>query len=54
MIKWLRENGSHDQLINDLPFAIWVKRQSEEDFGLLNRIYSMVMSITKGDNIILD
>jgi len=54
MIKWLRENGSHDQLIDDLPFAIWVKRQSEEDPDLLNRIYSMVMSITKGDNIILD
>jgi hypothetical protein len=54
MIKWLRENGSHDQLINDLPFAIWVKSQSEEDSGLLNRIYSMVMSITKGDRIILD
>ncbi len=54
MIKWLRENGSHDQLIDDLPFAIWVKRQSEEDPDLLNRIYSMVMSMTKGDNIILD
>jgi hypothetical protein len=54
MIKWLRENGSHDQLIDDLPFAIWVKRQSEEDPNLLNRIYSMVMSMTKGDNIILD
>lgn len=54
MIKWLRENGSHNQLINDLPFAIWVKRQSEEDPDLLNRIYSMVMSITKGDKIILD
>lgn len=54
MIKWLRENGSHDQLIDDLSFAIWVKRQSEEDPDLLNRIYSMVMSMTKGDNIILD
>ena len=54
MIKWLRENGSHNQLIDDLPFAIWVKRQSEEDPDLLNRIYSMVMSMTKGDNIILD
>jgi len=54
MIKWLRENGSHNQLIDDLPFAIWVKRQSEEDPDLLNRIYSMVMSITKGDYIILD
>ena len=31
MIKWVRENGSHDQLIDDLSFAIWVKRQSEED-----------------------
>jgi len=45
MIKWIRENGSYDQLINDLPFAIWVKRQTEEDPDLLNRIYSMVMSI---------
>jgi len=54
MIKWLRENGSHDQLIDDLPFAIWVKRQSEEDPDLLNRIYSMVMSMTKGNNIILE
>lgn len=54
MIKWLRENGSNDQLIDDLPFAIWVKRQSEEDPDLLNRIYSMVMSITKGDKIVLD
>lgn len=44
MIKWIRENGSYDQLINDLPFAIWVKRQSEEDSDLLNRIYSMVTS----------
>lgn len=44
MIKWIRENGSYDQLINDLPFAIWVKRQSEEDPDLLNRIYSMVTS----------
>lgn len=54
MIKWLRENGSNNQLIDDLPFAIWVKRQSEEDPDLLNRIYSMVMSITKGDKIVLD
>jgi len=54
MIKWIRENGSHDQLIDDINFAIWVKRQSEEDPDLLNRIYSMVMSITKGDKIILD
>jgi len=54
MIKWIRENGSHDQLIDNINFAIWVKRQSEEDPDLLNRIYSMVMSITKGDKIILD
>jgi len=54
MIKWIRENGSDDQLIDDLPFAIWVKRQSEEDPDLLNRIHSMVMSITREDNIILD
>ncbi len=54
MIKWIRENGSYDQLINDLPFAIWVKRQSVEDTDLLNRIYSMVMSITREDKIILD
>lgn len=54
MIKWIKENGSYDQLINDLPFAIWVKRQSEEDPDLLNRIYSMIMSITREDKIILD
>ncbi len=41
-IQWLRENGSKDQLVHDLPFAFWVKHQAETDPGFLDRVRNMV------------
>jgi len=40
--KHLRENGSVEQLINDLPFIIWLKQQLQEDKDLINRIRNAV------------
>lgn len=41
-LRWLRESGSNNQLIEDFPFFVWVKEQSERDPDLLNRIRKMV------------
>jgi hypothetical protein len=41
-LRWLRESGSNNQVIEDFPFFVWVKQQSERDPDLLNRIRKMV------------
>ena len=46
-IQWLRENGSEDQLVGDIPFAFWVKHQAEEDAGFLDRVRNMVREVTQ-------
>jgi hypothetical protein len=49
MINWLREKGSLEQLVSDLPFAVWIKKQAEEDSGFLERVKRMVIE-TAGEN----
>lgn len=44
--KYLRENGSVEQLINDYPFVIWLKQQLQEDKDLINRIRNLVQDTT--------
>ena len=49
-IQWLRENGSEDQLTHDLPFVVWVKRQSQGDAGFIDRVRQMVEEYTHPGN----
>jgi len=44
--KYLRENGSVEQLLNDYPFVIWLKQQLQEDKDLINRIRNLVRDTT--------
>jgi hypothetical protein len=45
-IQWLREKGSKDQLLVDLPFAFWVEEQSKKDPNFLNQVRKMVEEAT--------
>jgi hypothetical protein len=44
-IGWLREKGSLEQLLYDLPFVAWVKQQAEEDPTFLARIRDLVSAV---------
>lgn len=44
--KYLRENGSVEQLLNDYPFVIWLKQQLQKDKDLINRIKNLVRDTT--------
>src|SRR2546427_9880847 len=44
-IGWLRHKGSLDQLLTDLPLAVWVKHQAARDPEFLNRVKLMVADI---------
>ena len=41
-IQWIREKGTEETLLHDIPFVLWVKSQISEDPDLLNRIRNMV------------
>ena len=45
--KWLREEGSVKQLLEDFPFVIWLKQQLQEDKDLINRIKNLVRDTTQ-------
>ena len=40
-IQWFRENGSIEQLVHDLPFALWIKEQIEKDPEFVDRVRKM-------------
>lgn len=51
--KWiqsLRERGSEEQLLHDLPFAFWVKHQIEKDPDLPNRVRQMLEGVKKEES----
>lgn len=42
----LRDEGSVQQLLDDFPFVVWLKKQLEEDPDLVNRIRRLVQDTT--------
>ena len=44
--RYLRDAGSVQQLLDDFPFVVWLKKQLEEDPDLVNRIRRLVQDTT--------
>lgn len=42
--RYLRDEGSVQQLLDDFPFVVWLKNQLEEDPDLVNRIRRLVQN----------
>ena len=49
MLQRLREKGSIDQLISDLPFVVPVKEQADIDSEFLHRVRNMVEEAIEDD-----
>ncbi len=45
--KYLRNKGSEEQLIQDIPFVFWLKGQLKKDKTLIKRIRKLVRKTTK-------
>ncbi|MBW2663386.1 MAG: DUF4365 domain-containing protein [Deltaproteobacteria bacterium] len=41
-LKWIREKGTEETLLHDVPLVLWIKSQISEDPDFLNRIRNMV------------